>query len=369
MSGRNTHNRLLDHFGSDLDTNLLIDGDVGTTTSGSTVHQALLDLYDDIGTISGGGGSITVEDGTTTVTTVTQITVGEVTDDGSGAVTIFPQITGTGDGTLHFFSTSTGISSPSGDVVLNALDQSSAGLRAYIYADHTAGDFADKGVDLAAGFDAVGINLSEKDSSTVQIYADDSGGYDIELKDRGTSHWKTVSADGSTSRDLIDDTTLDGVTISGTPANGDVLTATGTDTATWQATPSASSALAIIVNLTNESGASVAAGDVVILDTANDESFVTTTTASAANTLVGVAQETIASTASGKIALAGYVSLVNVGSSVTRGQWAFTASTAKEAAASSTFASGAFGMFLSSGATPSAYLYGYTTPSVVLTGE
>jgi len=42
---RTTHHRERDHFGYDLDTNLTIDGDLGTTASGSTLHAALGDLW------------------------------------------------------------------------------------------------------------------------------------------------------------------------------------------------------------------------------------------------------------------------------------------------------------------------------------
>lgn len=44
---RNTHNRLLDHEATDLDTNAVLDGALGapaTTASGQTVHQALVNL-------------------------------------------------------------------------------------------------------------------------------------------------------------------------------------------------------------------------------------------------------------------------------------------------------------------------------------
>jgi len=42
---RTTHNRERDHFGYDYDTNILINGDTGTTVSGSSLHAALQDLW------------------------------------------------------------------------------------------------------------------------------------------------------------------------------------------------------------------------------------------------------------------------------------------------------------------------------------
>lgn len=82
-----------------------------------------------------------------------------------------------------------------------------------------------------------------------------------------------------------------------------------------------------VVELTNKSGGSVAAGDVVILDASNDSAF--TTTSSADNGLViGVAQETIANNAAGKIQTAG-LATVNVTGSVARGAYLGTSGTVK----------------------------------------
>jgi beta-glucosidase-like glycosyl hydrolase len=52
---RNTHDRLLDHHGTDLDTNILIDGNTTYVTSGDTLHQAIVSLED---AIALGGGTV-----------------------------------------------------------------------------------------------------------------------------------------------------------------------------------------------------------------------------------------------------------------------------------------------------------------------
>jgi hypothetical protein len=72
----------------------------------------------------------------------------------------------------------------------------------------------------------------------------------------------------------------------------------------------------VVVPLTNKSGGAVAAGDVVIVDTGNDAAF-TTTTGAQSETSLGVAQETIANNATGRVLIAGYAALVNVPASVT----------------------------------------------------
>lgn len=112
-----------------------------------------------------------------------------------------------------------------------------------------------------------------------------------------------------------------------------------------------------IKNLTNKSGGSVAAGDVVIVDTANDDAF-TTTTSAGVTKIVGVAQATIANNASGPVALEGYVALVNVTASVTRGHYGSTAPTAKKAVGAAARAAGAFCQFLKAGTSPDAVLFG-----------
>ena len=115
----------------------------------------------------------------------------------------------------------------------------------------------------------------------------------------------------------------------------------------------------VVIPLTNKSGGSVAAGDVVVIDTTTDASFTTTTTGRA-ELSVGVAQETIASNATGRVLVAGYAALVNVPASVTRGHYIETHTVVKQATGNSTRRSGSFGQFLSTSATPTAWLWGQT---------
>ena len=122
----------------------------------------------------------------------------------------------------------------------------------------------------------------------------------------------------------------------------------------------------IIVPLTNKSGGGVIAGDVVVVDTSTDESF-TTTTSAASTSAIGVAAETIASNAVGRVIVGGYAPLVNVNASVTRNQFGTTHTVAKQAVASATRVAGTFCRWLKSSATPSAYIYPVDLAGAALT--
>lgn len=114
----------------------------------------------------------------------------------------------------------------------------------------------------------------------------------------------------------------------------------------------------VIEALTNKSGGGVVAGDVVVVDTTNNDAF-TTSTAGAATSLVGVAQETIANTATGRVLTSGYAALVNVNASVTRGNYGKTHTVAKQATdAGASRVTGAFCQFLTGGTTPDAHVFG-----------
>ena len=115
----------------------------------------------------------------------------------------------------------------------------------------------------------------------------------------------------------------------------------------------------VVIPLTNRSGGSVAAGDVVVIDAANDAAFTTTTTGRA-EVSIGIAQETIASLASGRVLTHGYAGLVNVPASVTRGHYIETHTVVKQATGSATRRSGSTGQFLTGGTTPTAWLWGQT---------
>ncbi len=113
----------------------------------------------------------------------------------------------------------------------------------------------------------------------------------------------------------------------------------------------------VVVPLTNKSGGSVAAGDVVIVDTTNNDAF-TTTTSGAFTGGVGIAQETIANNATGRVLLSGYAALVNVNASVTRGNYVKTHTVVKQGTdAGSSRVTGTFGQFLTGGTTPDAIIW------------
>src|SRR5512139_2403259 len=112
----------------------------------------------------------------------------------------------------------------------------------------------------------------------------------------------------------------------------------------------------IVMPLTNNSGGSVGKGDVVIVDTA-DAGFTTTITEKQTTEIVGVAMETIAAAADGRICVGGFVEVVNLNNSAGYGDFLYTDDVVKFGIASATLESGAFGQALDSGATPPAVLY------------
>lgn len=110
--------------------------------------------------------------------------------------------------------------------------------------------------------------------------------------------------------------------------------------------------------LTNKSGGAVAKGDVVVVDTGNDEAF-TTSTAGAVTGGVGVVEDAaIANNAVGRVVVEGYASLVNVSASVTRGHFGKTHTVVKQAvSAGASRGVGTFCQFLTGGTTPTARVY------------
>ncbi len=120
--------------------------------------------------------------------------------------------------------------------------------------------------------------------------------------------------------------------------------------------------------LTNKSGGGVIAGDVVILDTSNDSAF-TTTTSARSEVTVGIAQQTIANNASGRVLFQGYAPLVNVSASVTRGHYLETHTVAKQATANSARRSGTFGQLLTGGTTPAAVIWVGPDQTAVASGS
>jgi hypothetical protein len=114
----------------------------------------------------------------------------------------------------------------------------------------------------------------------------------------------------------------------------------------------------VTLALVNKSGGAVAAGDVVVIDTTNNEAF-TTSTAGAFVGGVGIVQDTsIASNATGRVLTEGYASLVNVNASVTRGNFGKTHTVVKQATdAGANRGVGTFCQFLTGGTTPTALVY------------
>ena len=116
--------------------------------------------------------------------------------------------------------------------------------------------------------------------------------------------------------------------------------------------------------MTNKSGGALTKGDVVVIDTANDRAVTTTTTVATTRTVGVVIEENgIASNATGRIQFSGYCALVTPSASVTRGHYGYTHSVAKQAAGRVLRAKGAFCEFLSSSATPDAYLFDTVLPT------
>lgn len=116
---------------------------------------------------------------------------------------------------------------------------------------------------------------------------------------------------------------------------------------------------ATVMTKTNKSGGALAKGDVVVIDTSNDNA-VTTTTSAGTTAQVGVVVEEngIANNASGRVAFGGHVSLVNVNASVTRGHYGTTHTVAKQATgAGASRVVGSFCQFTTGGTTPEADLF------------
>lgn len=122
---------------------------------------------------------------------------------------------------------------------------------------------------------------------------------------------------------------------------------------------------------TNKSGSSRVAGDVVIVDIDNDESFELTTTLGDTKVL-GVVAETIANNAVGKVITNGYVTTVTVDGVTARGSFLRTSATSGKASPSSTFVLGCFAIALKASVGPgvvSAYIFGSVSGNyLALTG-
>ena len=144
----------------------------------------------------------------------------------------------------------------------------------------------------------------------------------------------------------------------GVPASPSTVSAALTLTTT-------SGEMSIPIRLTNQTGVSLVAGDVVGIATANNKAVVLADTLQTKVPLV-VALEAITNTSSGLFAFGGLVNTLNVTGTVTRGDYLWKSATTKVAADSATIISattspplGAFAVALSadSGGACSAYLF------------
>lgn len=104
----------------------------------------------------------------------------------SGYLSLGPHTNGGFNGLQFAYDGTIQITSPTGAVGLSIFPNNF-----YQWAEHTPGDLAGKGIEIEAGTDYVGLFISEKNSTTVQLYADSSSGYHIELRDRNSIGWET----------------------------------------------------------------------------------------------------------------------------------------------------------------------------------
>lgn len=118
-----------------------------------------------------------------------------------------------------------------------------------------------------------------------------------------------------------------------------------------------------VLRLTNKSGGGLVEGDVVIISSGTAAAVTTTTTAGLNTDVIGVALETIASDATGRICITGYVPKINLSGAASLGDTFATHTVAKQAAPSATRGVGSFGEVLGTGSTPAALLWGLPDPS------
>lgn len=104
----------------------------------------------------------------------------------------------------------------------------------------------------------------------------------------------------------------------------------------------------VVLPLTNQSGSATSNGDIVIIDTANDDSF-TISASSNYSGQIGIVQEPISAGSNGRVLVAGYAAKVNTLATTTRGQWLFQSSTSRKAASGNAVAAGAFGYVTKAG--------------------
>lgn len=113
-----------------------------------------------------------------------------------------------------------------------------------------------------------------------------------------------------------------------------------------------------VASLTNKSGGGVVEGDVVILSSGTASSFTTTASAGQYADWVGVALETIADNATGRVCIFGYVPIVKLNAAANLGDYIKCHNVAKQATPVAASAQGVFGQVLEASATPKAVIWG-----------
>jgi hypothetical protein len=114
----------------------------------------------------------------------------------------------------------------------------------------------------------------------------------------------------------------------------------------------------VIVQLTNNSGGPVAQGDIVIIDTSDNSSFITTNIEGNTNSTIAVIVEPfgILDGNIGAVATQGWVSKINLVSSASIGDFIKTSTTTKKGVAATPGDAGIFAQVLESGVSPTAIL-------------
>lgn len=118
-----------------------------------------------------------------------------------------------------------------------------------------------------------------------------------------------------------------------------------------------------VLNLTNQSGATRSPGDLVVIDTANSDSFKTSTTSNT-TVFVGVVDESIGIGSNGRVIVSGYARAIKTLGTSVKGNFLYHSTTAATAAhmAGSTPSAGAFGEVLTAGSGTAST--GYIFPTI-----
>lgn len=125
-----------------------------------------------------------------------------------------------------------------------------------------------------------------------------------------------------------------------------------------------------VLNLQNQSGATRSPGDVVVMDSSNNEAFTTSTTSNT-TLIVGVVDESIGISSNGRVVVGGYARNVKTLGTAARGDYLFQSTTVATAAhlASGTPIAGAFGYVLKGGSGTAATAHIFPTDPGAVSGS